>query len=142
MIPALQFDAWQWLSARPGLVLGGTLLLAGSFQFSALKKACLTACRSPLSVLWQHYRQGFAGVVALGVRHAAYCLGCCWALMLVPCALAGARRLHAQSGLRYTLLVGSSAVPSAPARYGRRSATAGASRSPRTRRRGCPGSTC
>ncbi|HEX6336890.1 MAG TPA: DUF2182 domain-containing protein [Jiangellaceae bacterium] len=76
-------DAWQWLSARPGLVLGGTLLLAGSFQFSALKKACLTACRSPLSVLWQHYRQGIAGVVVLGVRHAAYCLGCCWALMLV-----------------------------------------------------------
>jgi predicted metal-binding membrane protein len=76
-------DTSQWLSARPGLVLGGTLLLAGSFQFSALKKACLTACRSPLSVLWQHYRQGLAGVVTLGLRHAAYCLGCCWALMLV-----------------------------------------------------------
>ncbi|HEX6234590.1 MAG TPA: DUF2182 domain-containing protein [Jiangellaceae bacterium] len=76
-------DAWHWLSVRPGLVLGGTLLLAGSFQFSALKKACLTACRSPLSLLWQHYRRGIAGAFTLGVRHAVYCLGCCWALMLV-----------------------------------------------------------
>ncbi len=72
-----------WLSARSGLVLGGTLLLAGAFQFSALKKACLTACRSPLSLLWQHYRHGVAAAVTLGTRHAVYCLGCCWALMLV-----------------------------------------------------------
>jgi predicted metal-binding membrane protein len=76
-------DSWRWLSVRPGLVLGGTLLLAGCFQFSALKKACLAACRSPLSLLWQHYRRGIAGAFTLGVRHAVYCLGCCWALMLV-----------------------------------------------------------
>jgi predicted metal-binding membrane protein len=76
-------DSWQWLSVRPGLIFGGTLLLAGSFQFSALKKACLTACRSPLSLLWQHYRRGIAGAFTLGVRHVLYCLGCCWALMLV-----------------------------------------------------------
>ena len=73
-------ERWPWLAARPGLVLGGTLLLAGSFQFSALKKACLTACRSPLSLLWQHYRRGIAGAFTLGVRHAVYCLG--WAIVI------------------------------------------------------------
>jgi predicted metal-binding membrane protein len=76
-------DTWQWLAARPGLVLGGTLLLAGLFQFSSLKSACLRACRSPLGMLWQHYRRGVGGAWALGVRHALSCLGCCWALMLV-----------------------------------------------------------
>jgi predicted metal-binding membrane protein len=76
-------DSWSWLAARPGLVLGSTLVLAGAFQFSSLKKACLTQCRSPLSLLWQHYRRGLGGAWALGFRHALLCLGCCWALMLV-----------------------------------------------------------
>ena len=76
-------DSWQWLADRPGLVLGTTLLLAGAFQFSSLKTACLRACRSPLSLLWQHYRRGLGGAWTLGMRHALYCLGCCWALMLV-----------------------------------------------------------
>lgn len=76
-------DRWGWLATRPGLVLGATLVLAGGFQFSNLKKACLTACRSPVEVLWRHYRRTAAGAWALGVRHALLCLGCCWALMLV-----------------------------------------------------------
>lgn len=75
--------AWGWLGDRPGLVLGATLVLAGGFQFSALKKACLTGCRSPAGVLWQHYRPGLAGAWSLGLRHGLLCLGCCWALMLV-----------------------------------------------------------
>src|SRR5690606_7218836 len=76
-------EYWSWLAARPGLVLGGTLVLVGTFQFSALKEACLAACRSPLSLLWEHYRRSIGGAWALGFRHALYCLGCCWALMLV-----------------------------------------------------------
>jgi predicted metal-binding membrane protein len=76
-------ESWDWLAARPGLVLGGVLVLAGAFQFSDLKKACLTACRSPLSMLWQHYGRGARPAWMLGIRHALNCLGCCWALMLV-----------------------------------------------------------
>jgi predicted metal-binding membrane protein len=76
-------DRWTWLAARPGLVLGATLLLAGAFQFSPLKNACLTACRNPVGFLWQHYRRGIGGGWRLGLRHGVSCLGCCWALMLV-----------------------------------------------------------
>lgn len=75
--------AWPWLQAHEGLILAGALLLAGAFQFSPLKNACLTACRNPLPFLWQHYRRGTRGAVVLGIRHGASCVGCCWALMLV-----------------------------------------------------------
>jgi predicted metal-binding membrane protein len=76
-------DGWAWLAARPELVLGTTLVLAGLFQFSRLKNACLTACRNPVGFLWQHYRRGTAAAWLVGVRHGLSCLGCCWALMLV-----------------------------------------------------------
>jgi predicted metal-binding membrane protein len=76
-------DRWAWLAARPELVLGATLALAGAFQFSPLKNACLTACRNPVGFLWQHYRRGVGGGWRLGLRHGASCLGCCWALMLL-----------------------------------------------------------
>jgi predicted metal-binding membrane protein len=79
-------SAWAWLAARPDLLLGGTLVLAGAFQFSALKSACLTACRNPVGFLWQHYLRGAAGAWRLGLRHGVSCLGCCWALMLVMIA--------------------------------------------------------
>ncbi len=75
-----------WLEQRPGLVLGGALVLAGSYQFSSLKQACLTACRQPASFLRQHYGRGARAAAALGVRHGLSCLGCCWALMLVTFA--------------------------------------------------------
>lgn len=74
---------WPWLDARSGLVLGGALLLAGAYQFSPLKNACLTACRNPASFLRQHYGRGPRAAARLGVRHGLSCLGCCWALMLV-----------------------------------------------------------
>jgi predicted metal-binding membrane protein len=74
---------WPWLAAHPGLVLAATLALAGGFQFTRLKEKCLTACRDPMTMLWQHYRRGPAGAWRLGTRHALSCLGCCWALMLL-----------------------------------------------------------
>lgn len=75
--------AVPWLAARPEVLLGLAILLAGSFQFSRLKEACLRACRSPATVLRREYRRGPAGAARLGLRHGVSCVGCCWALMLV-----------------------------------------------------------
>ncbi|HET9924689.1 MAG TPA: DUF2182 domain-containing protein [Methylomirabilota bacterium] len=74
------------------------LLAAGAFQLSPLKQVCLRVCRSPFGFLLGHWRAGRRGSLALGWSHAAYCLGCCWALMLVLVA-AGAM------GLRWVLLI-------------------------------------
>jgi predicted metal-binding membrane protein len=74
------------------------LLAAGAFQLSPLKQMCLRACRSPFGFLLGHWRAGRRGSLALGWSHAVYCLGCCWALMLVLVA-AGAM------GLRWVLLI-------------------------------------
>lgn len=65
------------------LIAGGLLITAGAFQFSALKQACLRKCRSPLSLIMTDWREGNTGAVMMGVRHGAYCTGCCWALMLL-----------------------------------------------------------
>jgi len=73
-------------TAQPRPVLGAVLVAAGIFQFSALKRACLTACRSPWTFLWRHYARGIRAGWTLGVRHGLLCLGCCWALMLVMVA--------------------------------------------------------
>src|SRR5215470_15274804 len=61
----------------------GVLLAAGVYQLSSFKQACLRACRSPLGFLLGHWRSGIRGGLALGWSHAVYCLGCCWALMVV-----------------------------------------------------------
>jgi len=76
-------DRTPWLGAHPWVVAGGALGLAGAFQFSALKEKCLTECRHPGAFLLQHYRRGVSGAFRLGRRHGLFCLGCCWALMLV-----------------------------------------------------------
>jgi predicted metal-binding membrane protein len=60
---------------------GVLLLIAGVFQFTPLKHACLRACRSPLGFLMSEWREGLAGAWRMGMRHGLYCLGCCWALM-------------------------------------------------------------
>jgi predicted metal-binding membrane protein len=67
-------------SADPYLT-GALLLAAGAFQFTPLKHACLTRCRSPLGFLMTEWRPGLKGALAMGLRHGAYCTGCCWALM-------------------------------------------------------------
>lgn len=79
----LGLHRWSWLMQRPELIAGTVLVLAGVFQFSALKDRCLDQCRHPAAFLMSHYQRGVAGALALGVRHGLFCLGCCWALMLV-----------------------------------------------------------
>jgi predicted metal-binding membrane protein len=62
-------------------VTGGVIAAAAVYQFTPLKQACLVKCRSPMMFLAERWRHGRAGGLELGLRHGAWCLGCCWALM-------------------------------------------------------------
>jgi len=94
--------AWVWYSALATLtqwslnttallspmmvstspILGGVfLLVAGIFQFTPLKHACLTRCRSPLGFLLNEWREGTQGAFTMGLKNGNYCVICCWALM-------------------------------------------------------------
>ena len=67
-------------SARAGAVL---LAGAGVYQWTPLKRACLTKCQSPMAFLMRRWRSGSSGAFRMGAEHGAYCVGCCWALMLL-----------------------------------------------------------
>jgi predicted metal-binding membrane protein len=71
------------LRAHTRMIVAGLLALAGAVQFTSLKDRCLTECRHPGAFLMRHYRGGTSGAFMLGRRHGLFCLGCCWALMLV-----------------------------------------------------------
>ena len=63
-------------------LLGGALLIvAGIFQWTRLKHACLNHCRSPLGFLMSDWREGKWGAFSMGLKHGAFCTGCCWFLM-------------------------------------------------------------
>ena len=67
-------------------VLGGTVLIAaGIYQWTPVKEACLAYCQAPLTFIMRHggFRSDPSGALALGLRHGLYCIGCCWALMLL-----------------------------------------------------------
>jgi predicted metal-binding membrane protein len=92
---ALDAALHAWLSGWPGaagLVAPAVVLVAGVYQFTPLKHACLEQCRSPYSFLVGHWRgRAPAGdALRLGLAHGLFCLGCCWSLMLVMFALGGA----------------------------------------------------
>lgn len=76
-------DATPWLGRHSWVVAGAVIAGAGAFQFSSLKDRCLEQCRHPAAFLLRHYRRGPAEAFALGRRHGLFCLGCCWALMLL-----------------------------------------------------------
>ena len=59
------------------------LFIAGVYQLTPLKAACLRGCRTPITALSARWREGAAGAFQMGVAHGLYCLGCCWALMLL-----------------------------------------------------------
>ena len=67
---------------------GAVIILAGIYQFTPLKDACLRACRSPLGFILNHnFGGGPVSAVRAGASHGLYCLGCCWALMAVLAVL-------------------------------------------------------
>jgi predicted metal-binding membrane protein len=64
--------------------LGAAMLIAaGIYQWTPLKHACLTRCRSPLAFLLTAWRDGARGALAMGFRHGLFCIGCCWLLMAI-----------------------------------------------------------
>jgi len=84
----------QWLLSRAGLlspmmetrapVLGAVILFAaGIYQLTPIKGACLAQCRSPAAYVAEHWHAGTHGALRMGLRHGLYCLGCCWAIMLL-----------------------------------------------------------
>ena len=79
----LQAAGWTdpMAASRSAWLTAALLLLAGIYQFSPLKQACLTRCRTPIGFLLGEWRPGARGALVMGLRHGLFCLGCCWALM-------------------------------------------------------------
>lgn len=75
----MAMDMRLHFGAGSGLVL----MIAGAFQWTPLKNACLRHCRSPIDALSRYWREGTLGALLAGVRHGGYCTGCCWSLMLI-----------------------------------------------------------
>jgi predicted metal-binding membrane protein len=78
-------DAVPWLAEHPQVIIGSTLLVAGLWQFSPIRDRCLEECRSPLGFVMNRWR-GLAErreALTMGIAHGAFCIGCCWSLMLV-----------------------------------------------------------
>ena len=108
-------DGNAWLVAHPRAPSAALFLVAGAFQFSELKYRCLDKCRSPLSFVTSRWRgtherwQSFR----LGVEHGAFCVGCCWALMLLMFA-------SAVTSLAWMLLLGAVMAVEKNVSWGRR----------------------
>jgi predicted metal-binding membrane protein len=78
------FGLLNAMDAANSRILGGAvLMLAGVYQWLPYKRVCLNHCRSPLAFLMTSWREGANGAWKMGMHHGAYCVGCCWALMLV-----------------------------------------------------------
>ena len=75
------------MDSRSYLLSGIILVLAGIYQWTPWKDACLEQCRSPLHFLMTSWREGKWGAVRMGIHHGIYCVGCCWALMAVMFAV-------------------------------------------------------
>ncbi len=69
------------LTTTSPIVSSALLIGAGVYQLTPLKEACLAHCRSPLGFLMTEWREGTGGALRMGLRHGAFCLGCCWILM-------------------------------------------------------------
>ncbi|MCC7417408.1 MAG: DUF2182 domain-containing protein [Acidobacteria bacterium] len=94
------------MAAASDLFGAAVLIAAGLYQWSRLKDTCLVHCQSPLSFLQHHggFRRDAAGSFGLGLSHGAYCLGCCWALMLLL-FVGGVMNLAWIAGLSILVLV-------------------------------------
>jgi predicted metal-binding membrane protein len=92
------------MSSSSVYLSGALLWAAGAYQFSGLKSACLTRCRSPLTLLLTQRNQGGLGTLVTGLRQGANCVGCCWLLMALLLAL-GVMNLLWIAGLTVCVLL-------------------------------------
>ena len=76
-------NASSFLADHDWAIGGSVLAIAGLFQFSRLTDACLDKCQSPMLFILKYWKPGAAGAVRLGIAHGLFCVGCCWALMLL-----------------------------------------------------------
>lgn len=93
---------WMWLDDNAGRIGGGLLVLAGLYQLTPAKHACLNRCRTPLQFVMTSWRSGYRGALRMGVEHGGYCLGCCWMLFAIMFPL-GIMNVALMAGI--TLLV-------------------------------------
>jgi predicted metal-binding membrane protein len=85
-------------------IAAGLLVVVGVYQFTPLKRDCLTACRSPITLFTSYWRPGASGAFRMGLRHGLYCLGCCWALMLLL-FIGGVMNAYVIAGLTLFVLI-------------------------------------
>src|SRR5436305_13450407 len=85
-VRALDIGFLHW--SRGGPYVAGTLVaLAGLYELTPLKQVCLRHCRSPMHFLANRWQDGRSGAFGMGSEHGAYCVGCCWGLMVILFAL-------------------------------------------------------
>lgn len=92
------------MASVSGLFSGAVFLGAGLYQFSALKHACLTACQRPFPFFFTHWTTLPGKLFWLGTRQGLYCLGCCWAMMLVMFAV-GVMNVMWMAGLALVMTI-------------------------------------
>ena len=86
LVTAFDTGVLAWDRAGP-YVAGGAIAAVGVYQLTPLKRICLRHCRSPLHFVLGGWRPGWRGAVRMGFEHGAYCVGCCWGLMVILFAL-------------------------------------------------------
>lgn len=102
-------DAWPWLGENWQVVTAAALAIGAVYQLTPLKDACLKGCRHPVSFLLRHHRRRGGVGWDLGLRHGMFCVGCCWALMLVM-VVAGTAQL-ALMGVLALVMLAEKAMP-------------------------------
>ena len=101
---SLQAVMTAMMKVEASRVSGALLILSGLYQLTPAKRSCLRACQSPVGFIANNWRTGNGGALQMGIRHGLYCLGCCWALMLLLFAL-GVMNLPVLLGLTAFLIV-------------------------------------
>ena len=98
------------MASSDAVLAGALLVLAGVYQLSPLKHACLRQCRGPIDFVSRHWQAGRRGAFRMGVHHGLYCVGCCWALMALL-FVGGAMNLYWIAVLALFVLLEKTAPP-------------------------------